>query len=70
MASKKRKRRRAEPPRKKGGVMIGMRRGFKKAATAVAGPSDKQAKKRSWLGTAITIALVAAAAALLYYRNR
>jgi len=69
---KKRKRRRVEAGRRKGGVLTGMRSGFKKAATAVAGsePAEKQKKKASWVSTAITVILVLAAIALLFYRNR
>ena len=56
--------------KKKAGVMIGMRSGFKKAASAVTGSEPVAEKKKSWVSTAITIALVLAAAAILYYRNR
>ena len=40
---RKKKRRRAEQPKKKGGVMIGMRRGFKKAARGVGVGAEEKA---------------------------
>ena len=67
---KKKKRRVEAGQKKKAGVMIGMRSGFKKAATAVAGSEPAAKKKSSWVSTAITIALVLAAIAILFYRNR
>jgi len=52
--------------------MMGMRSGFKKAAGSVL--SDKPAagstRSRSWLSTAFTVLLLAAAAAFLFYRWR
>ncbi|HUS67833.1 MAG TPA: hypothetical protein VMZ28_25030 [Kofleriaceae bacterium] len=71
MAQRKKRKRRVEAgSKKKAGVMIGMRSGFKKAASAVTGSEPAVEKKKSWVSTAITIALVLAAAAILYYRNR
>ncbi|HEY8145600.1 MAG TPA: hypothetical protein VIG06_23125 [Kofleriaceae bacterium] len=76
MAQQRKKKRRREPAdKKKRGLMIGMRSGFKKAARGVGvGVDGKQAapekKKTSWVSHAITILLVLAAAAILYYRNR
>ena len=73
MAQQRKKKRRREPAKKKGGVMIGMRSGFKKAARGVGVGDEKKAvekKKTSWVSHAITILLVLAAAAILYYRNR
>ncbi|HET6610374.1 MAG TPA: hypothetical protein VFG83_00220 [Kofleriaceae bacterium] len=64
---KKKRRRRGMVTRKKGGVMLGMRSGFKSVANSVSG--GKSAKgKSSWLGTALTVVLILAALALLYYR--
>ena len=69
-AQRKKRKRRVEAGSKKKGVMIGMRSGFKKAATAVAGPKRAEEKKKSsWISTAITVALVLAVIALLFYRN-
>lgn len=74
MAQQRKKKRRREPAKKKGGVMIGMRSGFKKAARGVGvgaeGEAAPEKKKTAWLSHAITIALILAAAAILYYRNR
>jgi hypothetical protein len=72
MAQRKKRKRRVEAgQKKKAGVMIGMRSGFKKAATAVTGSEPATEKKKSsWVSTAITIALVLAALAILFYRNR
>lgn len=59
-----RKRRRGRPAsRKRGGMMLGMRTGFKGVAGAVTG-EDRGGKSR-WLGHVITVLLIAAAAALL-----
>ena len=69
MAQRTKRRRRGSAPRRKGGVMIGMRRGFKKAATSVVGSSEKTASRgRSWLGTVFSVLLVIAALAFLVYR--
>lgn len=76
MAQQRKKKRRREPAaKKKRGLMIGMRSGFKKAARGVGvGVAGEKAvpekKKTSWVSHAITILLVLAAAAILYYRNR
>ena len=66
----KRKRRRAAEPRRKGGLMVGMRSGFKKAAGSVVGGERSRARKSSWLSTAVSIALLIAAIAFLFYRWR
>jgi hypothetical protein len=50
-----------------GGVMMGMRGGFKNLADSVTG-SGERSRKSKWLGTALTVALVIAAAALLLSR--
>jgi len=50
--------------------MIGMRSGFKKAAGAVVGSEEKTPPRRSWLNTAFTVLLLAAAVAFLFYRWR
>lgn len=59
-----RKRRRGRPAsRKRGGMMLGMRTGFKGVADAVTG--EDRGRKSRWLGRVVTVLLVAAAAALL-----
>jgi hypothetical protein len=68
MAQRTKRRRRGTAPRRKGGVMIGMRRGFKKAATSVVGGEQSPSKRRSWLSTAFSVLLVIAALAFLLYR--
>jgi hypothetical protein len=71
-AKRKKRRRRGRPSaQKKGGVLLGMRSGFKNVANKVTGqePANKS-KKSSILGTVVTILLVAAAAALLWKRFR
>jgi hypothetical protein len=65
--SKKKRRGRAGAARKRSGVMLGMRRGFKTVASSVTGVEPK--KKSGTLGTVIMVALVLAAAALLFYRS-
>ena len=77
MAQQRKRKRRREPAdkKKKRGIMIGMRSGFKKAARGVGvgaegKAADAEKKKSSWLSTALTILLVIAAIAILYYRNR
>lgn len=45
--------------------MLGMRRGFKNVAGSVSG---QKKGKGAWLGTALTVALILAALALLFYR--
>ena len=51
-------------------MMMGMRSGFKKAADATLGTGETKKKpgKTSWIGTAITVALLIAAVALLMRR--
>jgi len=69
----RRKRRRSggDASKRKRGVMIGMRRGFKKAATSVVGAGEKApAARRPWLNTAFTVLLLAAAVAFVLYRWR
>jgi len=67
---KRKKKNRRGGAKKKGGVMIGMRRGFKKTANAVVGSKDdKTASKGSWKGTALTILLLAAAVGFFLYRR-
>jgi hypothetical protein len=64
----RRKRRSGAQPKRKGGVMIGMRSGFKKAANSVVGSEQKAARKRSLAGTALSVLLIVAALAFLFYR--
>jgi hypothetical protein len=68
---KRAKKRRAQKSKKGkgGGVMMGMRSGFKNVASSVTG-AEPEGKKSSWVGTAITILLLVAAAALLFQRFR
>ncbi|WP_428268503.1 hypothetical protein [Haliangium sp.] len=66
-AKSKRRRRRAAPESKKrGGVMMGMRTGFKGVAGAVAG--EERSSKYKWAGRIITVLLIAAAVGLLLQR--
>lgn len=69
---KKRKRRGRESRKRGGGLMVGMRTGFKKAADATIGTGAPAKKKKSgaaaWIGTAITVVLLIAAVALLMQR--
>lgn len=66
---KKKKRRKGGGP-KKGGMMMGMRSGFKNVAHSVGvGERGTPAKKKkSWIGTAITIALLAVVGWIVYQR--
>lgn len=71
MATKAKKRKRRSPAgKKKGGVMMGMRSGFKNVATSVGvGDQPQQRKKKSSaIGTIITVALVLVAAFVIYQR--
>jgi hypothetical protein len=73
MGSKRKKRKKrsgSSRGRRKGGVMMGMRSGFKNVAHSVTGVGEEAAtkKKTGVVGTAITVLLVLAAAALLYQR--
>jgi hypothetical protein len=54
--------------KKHGGALTGLRTGFKRA-TGVAGGLPAK-KRKSPVGTIVTVLLVLAAAALLFYRNR
>jgi hypothetical protein len=63
---RKRSRRSGPPGRRRGGLMLGMRSGFKGIAGAVA--SEDRGGKHRWLGHIITLLLVAAAIGLLAYR--
>ena len=60
---RKRRRRGQQAPRKKGGVMLGMRSGFKGIADSVTGKETN--KKYKWWGNVITVLLLVAAVALL-----
>jgi hypothetical protein len=62
---KRRKRRRRGRSARAGGVLTGMRSGFKNVASAATGTGPAQQGKRSWVGTAITIVLLLAAVALI-----
>lgn len=53
--------------KRSGGLMMGMRSGFKGVAQAVAGEESKGSSK--WLGTVITLLLLAAAVGLLLSRQ-
>jgi hypothetical protein len=65
--TKRKKRRRGrEPSRKKGGVMVGMRSGFKGITDSVTG--TESSGKYKWWGRIITVLLVAAAVGLLAQR--
>jgi hypothetical protein len=69
---KKRKRRGRESRNRGGGLMMGMRSGFKKAADATIGTGEPARKKKSRaaavIGTVVTVALLVAAVALLMRR--
>lgn len=60
---KKRRRRGGSAGRKKGGVMLGMRSGFKGIAHSVAG--NEPTGKYKWWGRIITVLLLAAAVGFL-----
>ncbi len=67
--SKRKKSRRSSggsSKKKSSGVMLGMRSGFKNVANTVTGKAE--AKKRSRVGTLLTVLLVVAAIAVLYRR--
>lgn len=67
--AKKRKRRSPASAKKKGGVMMGMRSGFKNVAGSVGvGEAPQRKKKSNLVGTIITVALVLVAAVVLYKR--
>lgn len=63
-----RKRRAPAPKKKRGGLLIGMRSGFKGTVNAVTGAGAEKAKKPSLAGNLITAALVVIAAVLLLRR--
>jgi hypothetical protein len=66
---RRKKRRTGGQTRPKRGVMIGMRSGFQKAANKVVGAGqEKPGKRSSWMSTAFTVVLIAAAIAFLLYR--
>ena len=60
---RKRDRRGRPQGRKRGGLMLGMRSGFKDMAGAVSG--EATTGKQRWLGRIITVLLLAAAIGLL-----
>jgi hypothetical protein len=67
---RKRRRRGGDAPPRRGGVMMGMRTGFKKAANSVVGSGEKaKPARRPWLNTAFTVLLLVAAVAFLLYRR-
>ena len=69
MSKAERKRRaRAGIGKRGSGVMRGMRGGFKNIASNVTGEATSDTKKKSWMGTAVTVLLLAAIAAFAYYR--
>ena len=47
--------------------MTGMRGGFKNLADKVSGSEAEKKKKSSWVGTALTVAIVAAAVGYFLY---
>lgn len=64
MAQVKKSSKRRKSSKRKSGVMTGMRGGFKNLADSVAGTKEKKKKSSStWIGTALTIAIVVAAVA-------
>lgn len=66
--SKRRKKRRRggrETSKKRGGLMLGMRSGFKGIADSVSGQETAASKKYKWWGRIITVLLLAAAIGLL-----
>ncbi|HTM18856.1 MAG TPA: hypothetical protein VL172_00045 [Kofleriaceae bacterium] len=69
MTTKKRKRRRGGGgAKKKGGVLMGMRSGFKNVAHTVAGKEEPKSRAGKIASTALTVVLVIAAAWMLYRR--
>lgn len=67
---KKSTKRRKPSGKRKKGVMTGMRGGFKNLADTVAGSGEKEkSKKGSWIGTALTVLIVAAAVAYYLYQR-
>lgn len=64
---RKRRRDRRSSGRKRGGLLLGMRSGFKGVAGAMTG-EEQTSSKYKWLGRAITLLLIAAAIGLLAQR--
>ena len=64
---RKRRQGRRSSGRKRGGLLLGMRSGFKGVAGAMTGEEQARGKYK-WLGRAITLLLVAAAIGLLAQR--
>ena len=62
-SKRKRNKSRSEEPSEGGGLMMGMRSGFKKTAKAVTG---KKEKKNTWLDFLLNILLILAVLFLLY----
>jgi hypothetical protein len=65
MGKSKTRRRRARPAQR-GGVMLGMRSGFRSMSGAVTGVETSGTSR--WVGTIVTVLLVLAAAGLLLSR--
>jgi len=65
---KKKRRRREASGRKGGGVMTGMRSGFKGVAGTVSGKSKPKSKKGAFLSTAMLVLVLVAAIALFMSR--
>jgi len=67
-SKKKRRRRRQGGGRKKGGTLMGMRSGFKSVASSVSGSGEKEGKS-GWIGTVVTLLVLAAAVAFFLSRR-
>jgi hypothetical protein len=66
--TRKRKHRRGGGGGKKGGVLIGMRSGFKNVAHTVAGKEEPKSRVGKIVSTLVTAVLVVALAIMLYRR--
>ena len=65
-SKRKRRRRGQDSPRKRGGLMLGMRSGFKGVADSMTG--EETSGKYKWWGRIIIVLLLAAAIGLLAQR--
>lgn len=65
-SQRKRRRRGGATGRKKGGLMLGMRSGFKNIASSVTG--QETTGKSRWIGNVITVLLILAAIGLILSR--
>ena len=65
-SKRKKRRRRGQPTgRRRGGLMVGMRSGFKGIADSVSGKENQTSEKYKWWGRIVTVLLLAAAIGLL-----